>query len=124
MKRYISLFFVLCAMMLAGMDLSAQVIAPTAQARYITLTGKQSTQVNLTAFTGNGVGRVVVISSDATITAPVDGTNYTAATGVNNDAIEIANGDGDKVIAFLPGSLRTVTVSGLTAKYNILGESI
>lgn len=39
MKRYISLFFVLCAMMLAGMDLNAQVNAPSRQARYSSFSG-------------------------------------------------------------------------------------
>lgn len=118
MKRYISLFFVLCAMMLAGMDLSAQT-APSRQARYLTFSGTTASSVNVGWYNGNGDGRIVVVKADDNVWTDEDNAIAALAVAPTTDPNGVYNAQGIQavgagfIVDVVEGTNRTSSVSSL-----------
>ncbi|MBN2682448.1 MAG: lamin tail domain-containing protein [Bacteroidales bacterium] len=112
----------LTASPLNGSQATISCAEPT-QATNITFPSVFSTSLTLNWTNGNGSGRIVIISDDASFTNPVDGTDPIANT--------IYAGSGDQVV--YNGTGNSVTVTGLTAstqywfrvyEYNCSGTNI
>jgi len=118
MKKYSSLI-VAALFVLLGANL-VWATPPTTQSRYIGFSNVQDASATVSWINGNGTGRVVVISEDATFIAPSESADYHTTDGSWTNKIAISGGN-DYVIGWTTGTLRKVDLTGLTAntKYYI-----
>jgi len=87
-------------------------VAPSSQTRFISFSNLTANSVDITMVKGNGNNRVIVISEDATIDSPINGTYYSGTDGDWINAVTISGSD-DRVIDTLAGGDWQSSLTGL-----------